>query len=112
MSLYKRGDVWHFDFTIKGERYRGPTGHRSKAKAQRFEEDERERIRTAVGRPAERAELTIEAAGARGADHCGGGGKGVQGPPRRYQIRRDDGAAARDHASADRAANAGQRDRR
>lgn len=64
MSLYKRGDIWHFDFTIKGERYRGATGHRSKAKALSFEEDERERVRKALGQPARRKELTLEEASA------------------------------------------------
>ena len=64
MSLYKRGDVWHYDFALKGERYRGSTGHRSKAKALGFEEDERERVRKALGQPAKRKELTLEEASA------------------------------------------------
>src|SRR5690349_75090 len=35
MSLYKRGEVWHYDFTFQGVRYRGSTGLRSKADANR-----------------------------------------------------------------------------
>lgn len=43
MSLYKRGDVWWYDFTVKGERYRGSTQQISKTAARRVEADERER---------------------------------------------------------------------
>lgn len=30
MPVYKRGGVWHYDFTVRGERFRGSTGARSK----------------------------------------------------------------------------------
>lgn len=43
MSVYKRGDFWHYDFTIDGGRYRGATRQRSKAAALRVETRERER---------------------------------------------------------------------
>jgi integrase len=41
MALYKRGRVWHFDFTVKGVRYRGSTGFEKKADAAAFEDGER-----------------------------------------------------------------------
>ena len=61
MSLYKRGDVWHYDFTYLGERQRGTTRHSTKAKAARFVEDLRDELRTAgqLGRGAPRAAATI-----------------------------------------------------
>lgn len=43
MSLYKRGDVWHFDFVVNGRRYRGTTQQTDKASARKFEARERER---------------------------------------------------------------------
>lgn len=43
MSLYRRGDVWHYDFTVQGDRHRGSTGLRDKKAAARFEDRERER---------------------------------------------------------------------
>ncbi len=43
MPLYKRGDVWWFDFTIKGERFRGSTYQTSKPAARKVEDAERER---------------------------------------------------------------------
>lgn len=43
MSLYRRGDTWHYDFTVEGRRYRGSTGLRDKKAAARFEDRERER---------------------------------------------------------------------
>lgn len=45
MPLYKRGDIWWFDFTIDGHRYRGSTDLRSKTAAQRVEDRERERVK-------------------------------------------------------------------
>jgi len=59
MSLYKRGDVWHYDFTVKGARYRASTGLRSKTAARQVEDREREAAR--LGRPS-RATLTLEEA--------------------------------------------------
>lgn len=43
MSLYRRGDVWHYDFTIDGERFRGSTQQLSKTAARKVEADARER---------------------------------------------------------------------
>lgn len=43
MSLYKRGDVWWYDFTLGGQRYRGSTHQLSKTAARKVEERERER---------------------------------------------------------------------
>lgn len=43
MSVYKRGDVWWYDFTVKGERCRGSTFQHSKTAARKVEERERER---------------------------------------------------------------------
>lgn len=53
MSLYKRGDVWWYDFTVNGERYRGSTQLRGKAAAKAVEDAERERAKlgTASARP-------------------------------------------------------------
>lgn len=43
MSLYRRGEIWHYDFTRDGHRHRGSTGLRDRRKAREFEERERER---------------------------------------------------------------------
>lgn len=43
MSVYRRGDVWHYDFTIGQERFRGSTQQRGKAAALRVESLKRER---------------------------------------------------------------------
>lgn len=45
MSLYKRGDVWWYDFTINSERFRGSTQLRSKTAAKIAEDRERERAK-------------------------------------------------------------------
>ena len=45
MSLYRRGGIWWFDFTINGERYRGSTQQRSKTAAQKVEDRQRERAK-------------------------------------------------------------------
>jgi len=45
MSLYKRADVWWYDFTADGNRYRGSTQQTSKAAAARVEGRERERAK-------------------------------------------------------------------
>lgn len=45
MPLYKRGDIWWFDFTVNGERYRGSTQLRSKTAAKVVEDRERERAK-------------------------------------------------------------------
>ena len=39
MSLYKRGGVYHYDFTVFGRRYRGSTHKSDVAAARRFERD-------------------------------------------------------------------------
>lgn len=41
MSLKKRGEFWHYDFTIGGRRYRGSTQLRSKADARALEDAKR-----------------------------------------------------------------------
>jgi integrase len=51
MSLYKRGDVWHYDFTVDGERYRGSTQQSAKAAAARVEARERERAKLGTVHP-------------------------------------------------------------
>lgn len=43
MSLYRRGDIWHYDFTVNAERFRGSTGLRRKEGAQKVEDRERQR---------------------------------------------------------------------
>lgn len=55
--LYKRGDVWHYDFTVKGQRYRGSTGFKKKADAAEFEERERRAIK--LGAPSSRSVATL-----------------------------------------------------
>lgn len=40
MPVYKRGDIYWYDFTIDGERYRGSTGTRTKDVAQQIERRE------------------------------------------------------------------------
>lgn len=37
MPVYKRGDIWWYDFTVEGERYRGSTGARLKEDALKIE---------------------------------------------------------------------------
>jgi len=36
MSVYKRGEIWHYDFAIKGARFRGSTHATDKASAQKI----------------------------------------------------------------------------
>lgn len=60
MSLYKRRDVWHYDFTVNGRRYRGSTEQLSKTAARKVEERERER--RAMGRSHEAVPSLREAA--------------------------------------------------
>lgn len=61
MSLYKRGDVWHYDFQYGGYRFRGTTGETSKPKAARVEAERRQEAERTVklGGRAERAPLTL-----------------------------------------------------
>jgi len=47
VSVYKRGEVWFYDFTVNGERHRRSTGARSKEAALKVER--RERDAAAVG---------------------------------------------------------------
>lgn len=37
MALYKRGEVWHYDFAIEGRRYRGSTREKTESKARMIE---------------------------------------------------------------------------
>lgn len=61
MSIYRRGETWHYDFTRDGHRYRGSTGLRDRKKAREFEELQRQRA--ALGAPRdERAALEDVAA--------------------------------------------------
>lgn len=61
MSLYKRGDYWHFDFWIDGNRFRGSTGETRKAKAESVLAEKREQAKQAVklGGRVEREPLTL-----------------------------------------------------
>lgn len=40
MPVYKRGDIWWYDFTVNGERFRGSTGARTKDVAVKIEKRE------------------------------------------------------------------------
>lgn len=44
MSVYKRGDVYHYEFEYRGTRHRGSTGQRTKDRAERVERKVRDRI--------------------------------------------------------------------
>lgn len=61
MSLYKRGDVWHYDFTFKGERYRGTTEKTLKREAATVLDERRTDAKRAhkLGAQAERPSLTL-----------------------------------------------------
>ena len=37
MALYRRGQIWHYDFWYRGRRYRGSTEEKSKTRARRME---------------------------------------------------------------------------
>lgn len=58
MSLYKRGDVWHYDFQLKGTRFRGTTEKTLKREAAEVLSDRREeakrtlKLGTQAGKPA------------------------------------------------------------
>ena len=45
MSVFQRGKVFHYDFVLKGERYRGSTGQTTKKNALKFELAEKEKAR-------------------------------------------------------------------
>lgn len=57
MSVYKRGDIYHYDFAIKGDRHRGSTGFRKKADAERFVENLRRDLK--LGTTPDRPQVTI-----------------------------------------------------
>lgn len=57
MSVYKRGEIWHYDFAVKGERHRGSTGFRKKADANQYVENLRRDIK--LGTSPERAAATV-----------------------------------------------------
>jgi len=61
MSLYRRGDTWHYDFWQAGERHRGTTRHRKKADATRFLESYRRTL--ALGASARTIPTLSDAAG-------------------------------------------------
>lgn len=63
MPLYKRGDIWWYDFTVNGERFRGSSRQTNKAAAKRVEDRERERA--ALGVVRQPVVLTVEQAAAR-----------------------------------------------
>lgn len=54
MSVYPRGEIFHYDFFYKKKRYRGSTGQTTKTKAARWLEQNRESIKlgAAAGREA------------------------------------------------------------
>lgn len=64
MSLIKRGDVWHYDFQLGGERHRGSTGETLKRKAEEVEREKRDEAKRALklGGRAERKALTLRQA--------------------------------------------------
>lgn len=64
MSLYKRGDIWHYDFIVGGHRFRGTTDETKKAKAEAVLAEKRQEAKRAVklGGRAERAPLTLRQA--------------------------------------------------
>lgn len=39
MSLYKNGEVWYYDFVVKGQRYCGSTGQRQKSLAKKVHDE-------------------------------------------------------------------------
>lgn len=57
MSLYQRGEIWHYDFFHDRQRYRGPTGCKTKPKAARWLEKNRESIK--LGKAAGRETHTL-----------------------------------------------------
>jgi hypothetical protein len=64
VSLYKRGDVWHYDFQFKGARFRGTTEKTLKREAAEVLADRREEAKRAIklGTRAERQDLTLRQA--------------------------------------------------
>jgi len=56
MSLDKRGNLWHYDFIVGGDRYRGTTKCTSKTAARAFEENVRRSV--SLGTPP-RSNLTL-----------------------------------------------------
>lgn len=64
MSVFKRGDIYHFDFMLGGQRFRGSTEQTTKAKAQGVEAERRAEAKRALklGADAERAPLTLRQA--------------------------------------------------
>lgn len=57
MSVHKRGDIFHYDFQYKGERFRGSTEQRSKQKALRWLDANRDSIK--LGTAARRKAHTL-----------------------------------------------------
>ncbi|MFC5393509.1 site-specific integrase [Bosea vestrisii] len=48
MSLYKKGDFWHFDFRTGGRRFQGSTGKRDKKAAAKVEADLKREAKAAI----------------------------------------------------------------
>jgi hypothetical protein len=57
MALYKRGDIWHFDFVYKKQRHRGTTERTKKADAARWLEEYRTSLK--LGKDAGREAHTL-----------------------------------------------------
>jgi hypothetical protein len=48
MSLYRRGKVWHYEFSIDGSRVRGTTKTTSKEIAEKAERERRRELERAI----------------------------------------------------------------
>lgn len=57
MSLYKRGEVWHYDFTVNRKRERGSTGFKKKADAAEYVEQLRRTLK--LGTTPDRPPVTL-----------------------------------------------------
>jgi hypothetical protein len=65
MSVYKRPDspLYHFDFQMRGHRFHGSTGRKSRREAEAVERSEREKARVLLKPGAGNVEaITIDAA--------------------------------------------------
>lgn len=51
MSLYRRGDIWWCDFTVKRRRYRESTGFKRKADAAEYQEARKRELRLGASAP-------------------------------------------------------------
>lgn len=53
MSVYKRGDIYHYEFQRNGERHRGTTGQRTEREAKKWLRENRDRIVGEASAPVE-----------------------------------------------------------